>query len=42
VFLDGFLVADTSYGYTSNCRYLGGYQRLDIEGVQVWLATFGL
>ena len=41
-FLNGYLVADTSYGYTSNCRYLGGYQRLDIKSVQDWLATFGL
>jgi hypothetical protein len=40
VFLDGELVAVTSYGYTSNCRYLGGYQRVDIAGVQNWLSTF--
>lgn len=31
------LVADTSYGYTNNCRYLGGYQRLDIPSVHGWL-----
>jgi hypothetical protein len=42
VFLNGYLVADTSYGYTLNCRYLGGYQRLDIQVVQDWLATFGV
>jgi hypothetical protein len=42
VFLDGYLVAVTSYGYTLNCRYLGGYQRVDIAVVQNWLATFGL
>jgi hypothetical protein len=42
VFLNNFLVGDTSYGYTANCRYLGGYQRLDIASVQTWLATFGL
>lgn len=42
VFLNGYLVADTSYGYTENCRYLGGYQRLDIKSVQDWLAIFGL
>jgi trypsin len=42
VFLDGEIVAVTSYGYTQNCRYLGGYQRVDIEVVQDWLATFGL
>jgi len=42
VFLNGYLVGDTSYGYTANCRYLGGYQRLDIASVQTWLATFPL
>ncbi len=41
-FLNGELVAVTSYGYTSNCRYLGGYQRVDIPVVQDWLATFGV
>jgi hypothetical protein len=40
VFLNGYLVAVTSYGYTANCRYLGGYQRVDIPVVQDWLATF--
>ena len=33
----GFVVADTSYGYTNNCRYLGGYQRVDIPVVRNWL-----
>jgi hypothetical protein len=42
VFLNGYLVAVTSYGYTDNCRYLGGYQRVDIPVVQDWLAGFGL
>ena len=42
VFLNGYLVADTSYGYTDNCRYLGGYQRTDIAVVQDWLAGFGV
>jgi hypothetical protein len=42
VFLNGEVVAVTSYGYTQNCRYLGGYQRVDIEVVQDWLATFGV
>lgn len=42
VFKNGYLVADTSYGYTNNCRYLGGYQRVDIPVVQDWLAEFGL
>lgn len=40
VFLNGVLVAVTSYGYTDNCRYLGGYQRVDIAGVQTWLDRF--
>ena len=33
----GFVVGDTSYGYTNNCRYLGGYQRVDIPIVRNWL-----
>ena len=36
-FLGGYLVTVTSYGYTDNCRYLGGYQRVDIPGVYSWL-----
>lgn len=40
VFLDGEIVAVTSYGYTSNCRYLGGYQRVDIAVAQDWINTF--
>jgi hypothetical protein len=39
VFLNGYLVAVTSYTYTNNCRYLGGYQRVDIPVVQDWLDT---
>ena len=31
----------TSYGYTDNCRYLGGYQRVDIPVVQTWLRSVG-
>lgn len=42
VFLNGSIVAVTSYGYTENCRYLGGYQRVDISVVTSWLATFGV
>jgi hypothetical protein len=42
VYLNGEIVAVTSYGYTDNCRYLGGYQRLDIPVVADWLATFGV
>jgi secreted trypsin-like serine protease len=33
----GYVVADTSYGYTNNCRYLGGYQRVDIPVVRNWI-----
>jgi secreted trypsin-like serine protease len=35
--LDGFVVGDTSYGLTLNCRYIGGYQRVDIPLVRNWL-----
>ncbi|HEX9123036.1 MAG TPA: trypsin-like serine protease [Actinomycetota bacterium] len=35
--LNGFIVGDTSYVYTYNCRYLGGYQRVDIPIVRNWL-----
>lgn len=42
VYLGDQIVAVTSYGYTSNCRYLGGYQRLDIASIADWLATFGV
>ncbi|HEY3339459.1 MAG TPA: trypsin-like serine protease [Propionicimonas sp.] len=31
------IVTVTSYGYTENCRYLDGLQRLDIPVVQNWL-----
>lgn len=41
-FLNGYLVTVTSYAYTDNCRYLGGYQRVDIKVAQDWLATFGV
>jgi hypothetical protein len=33
----GYVVGDTSYGYTNNCRFLGGYQRVDIPVVRNWL-----
>lgn len=42
VFLDDRIVAVTSYGYTDNCRYLGGYQRVDIDVVREWLAGYGV
>lgn len=41
-FNGGYQVTVTSYGYTSNCRYLGGLQRIDIPVVQDWLAGFGV
>ena len=41
-FVDGYLVTVTSYGYTANCRYLGGFQRVDIAAAQDWLAGFGV
>ena len=37
----GVIVTVTSYGRTDNCRYLGGYQRVDIKVVQDWLRTQG-
>ena len=40
VMLNGYVIAVTSYGYTENCRYLGGYQRVEIPVVQNWLANF--
>lgn len=41
-FQGGYQVTVTSYGYTSNCRYLDGLQRIDIPVVQDWLAEFGV
>jgi len=38
----GYVVTVTSYGYTANCRYLDGLQRIDIKVVQDWLKTFGV
>ena len=38
IVLNGVIVGDTSYGYTNNCRYLDGYQRVDIPVVLDWLA----
>ena len=40
--LDGEIVGVTSYGSTSTCRYVDGYQRVDIRVVQDWLAAFGV
>jgi hypothetical protein len=39
-FLNGYLTTVTSYGLTQNCRYIGGYQRVDIPVVQDWLKGF--
>lgn len=41
-FHKGQQVTVTSYGYTSNCRYIAGLQRIDIPVVQDWLATYGV
>lgn len=40
LWLDGAVVGVTSYGYTANCRYIDGYQRIDIPVVASWLAGF--
>jgi Trypsin len=40
VFYQGNIVAVTSYGYTDNCRYLGGYQRVDVAVTQDWVRSF--
>ena len=37
---DGLIVGVTSYGYTDNCRYIDGYQRVDIASVQSWVSSF--
>jgi hypothetical protein len=39
---DGYVVTVTSYGYTSNCRYIDGLQRVDIPVVLSWLCGFGI
>ena len=39
-FQGGYVVTVTSYGYTSNCRYVDGLQRVDIPTAQQWLAGF--
>ncbi len=41
-FLNGYVVGVTSYGLTSNCRYIDGYQRVDIDVAQAFLASFGV
>lgn len=41
-FNGGYQVTVTSYSLTNDCRYIAGFQRLDIPVVQSWLATFGV
>jgi hypothetical protein len=41
-FLNGKVVGVTSYGYTDNCRYIDGYQRVDIGIALSFLAGFGV
>lgn len=36
---DGYVVGVASYVYTNNCRFIGGYQRIDIPEVLDWLNT---
>jgi secreted trypsin-like serine protease len=42
VFLNGEIVAVTSYGLNDVCRGISGYQRVDIKVVQDWLGAFGV
>ena len=42
LFLGNQIVGVTSYTYNNVCRYLGGYQRVDIAVARQWLATFGV
>jgi hypothetical protein len=37
VLKDGYLVGDTSYGFNNVCRYIDGYQRVDIPIVRDWI-----
>lgn len=41
-FYNGQIVTVTSYGLNDVCRYIDGLQRVDIPGVQAWLATYGV
>jgi hypothetical protein len=42
LFLNGQIVGVSSYVYNGVCRYLLGYQRVDIPEIQEWLAGFGV
>jgi hypothetical protein len=37
--LNGYVVGVTSYGYTANCRYIDGYQRIDLKIAQDFIAA---
>jgi len=39
-FLNGYVVAVSSFVLSPNCRYIDGYQRVDIPSVQDWLAKY--
>lgn len=41
-FYNGEVVTVTSYGFTANCRYIDGLQRVEIPVVLDWLAKFGV
>jgi hypothetical protein len=41
-FQGGYQVTVTSYSNTTICRYINGFQRIDIPVVQKWLAQFGV
>ena len=41
-FYKGQVVTVTSYGLNDVCRYIDGLQRVDIAGVQDWLATYSV
>ena len=42
LFLDGQIVAVTSYGNNDKCLGVLGNQRVDIAAAQDWLSEFGL
>jgi secreted trypsin-like serine protease len=37
--LNGYVVGVASYAFTNNCRYLGGWQRVDNPGVLSWIES---
>ncbi|MFV0460926.1 MAG: trypsin-like serine protease [Actinomycetales bacterium] len=40
--LDGEVVGVISFGYTENCRYIDGIQRVDTLETRQWLAGYGI